>query len=227
MSESAHGSDGAPSSIQSDPFQPYDDDRRARQSRWRIVFGSLSLVVGVMGFCMQGMGTGMVVFGGQLSKSAGFDLPPPPAIVAGVTIAQFAVLVILGIALIAGATMLLRRNPAGRSMVLGWVVARLIMVVVGLALAVVTLKPTVDWQTEIVVTMREQMRRSPNVKPEQLPPIPEREAAEAQAIRGLAVASILFATWPFVMAIVLTRPFVRQEIESWRLEREGAPDRVV
>ena len=29
------------------------------------------------------------------------------------------------------------------------------------------------------------------------------------------------------MAIVLTRPFVRQEIESWRLEREGSPVRVV
>ena len=37
-----------------------------------------------------------------------------------------------------------------------------------------------------------------------------------QALRGVGVASIFFATWPFVMAIVLTRPFVKDEIESWR-----------
>lgn len=209
--------DESPSDVQSrDPYEPYGDDRKLRQARWRIVFGSLSLVVGVMGFCMQGIGTGAVLFGGKLSEAAGFAVPPPPPVVAWVTTAQFAVLVVLGVLLIAGAAMLLRRNPLGRTLVLGWAIARLVMVVVGIALGLLTMKPQVEWQTEIVVSMREQMSKDPNVPPERLPVIPERKAAETQLIRSLAVASLFFATWPFVMAIVLTRRHVREEVESWR-----------
>lgn len=198
------------------PFEPYPDDRRERQSRWRIVFASLSLVVGVMGFCMQGIGSAMVVFGDRASAAAGFTVPPAPPVVLWITVVQFAVLTVLGVMLIAGAAMLLRRDPRGRTLVLAWAVARLVMVVVGLGAAALTLKPQVEWQTEIVASVREQMRSQPGVREDQLPPIPDRAAAEAQALRGIGVASLFFATWPFVMAIVLTRPFVKDDIDSWR-----------
>lgn len=154
-----------------------------------------------------------------MSSAAGFTVPPPPSTVVWLTSVQFVILAVLGVMLIVGAAMLLRRNPLGRKLVLAWAIARLVMVVVGLGIAVVTLKPQVDWQTEMVASMREQMRKNPSIKEDQLPPIPERAAAESQALRGIGIASIFFATWPFVMAIVLTRPFVRREVESWSESR--------
>ena len=208
--------DARTSVSESSPYAPYPDDRSERQSRWRIVFGSLSLVVGVMGFCMQGIGAAMVVFGDRASAASGFTVPSAPPTVLWLTVVQFGLLTVLGVMLIVGAAMLLRRDPRGRALILSWVVARLLMVVLGLGAAVLTLKPQVEWQIEIVASVREQMRKDPAIREDQLPPIPDRAEAETQALRGIGIASIFFATWPFVMAIVLTRPFVKAEVDSWR-----------
>jgi hypothetical protein len=214
----SHAPDGmSPSSDREARWvDPAEDDRIARRARWRIVFGTLSLVVGVLGFCVQGSGSVMVAFGDVFWKMGGLEVPPPPPVVTWGTMLQFAVLAVLGVMLIVGSAMILRKNPKGRSVLLAWVVGRLVMVVVSIAFAVVTIKPQVDWQIEIVSAIREGRRQQPNVTPENLSPIPDRAAAEAQAIRTVAIFSLFFATWPFVMAIVLTRPHVKEEVESWR-----------
>lgn len=200
-------------------FEPGDSDRQERRARWRIVFCSLSLVVAVMGVLMQGIGAGMVLFGHRIWAATGFTLPEPPPIVAWTAIGQFVVLALLGVLLLVGSAMLLRRNPTGRKLVLGWVVARLVMAFVGIGIGVATIKPQVDWQIEIVAAVRESMRSQPGAREDQLPPIPERGQAEGAAMRSLGVATLFFVTWPFVMGIVLTRPFVKDEVEGWRRER--------
>lgn len=200
-------------------IEPGDSDRQERRARWRIVFCSLSLVVAVMGILMQGIGAAMVLFGHRFWSASGFTIPAPPPVVAWAAAGQFVVLAALGVVLLVGATMLLRRNPTGYKLVMGWAVARLVMAMIGIGIGLMTIKPQAEWQTEIIVSVREGMRAQPGVNESQLPPIPERGQAEAAAVRSLGVATLFFVTWPFVMAIVLTRPFVREEIGAWRRER--------
>jgi riboflavin transporter FmnP len=83
------------------------------------------------------MGAAMVMFGHRIWSAAGFKLPEPPPVLAWAAVGQFVVLAVLGVVLLVGATMLLRRNPSGRKLVLGWAVARLVMalIVIGIGLA--------------------------------------------------------------------------------------------
>jgi hypothetical protein len=202
-----------------DPFAPYPptagDDRAERQSRWLPVFGTISVVVGVLGTCMQGAGAGMAIASDRLLKLGGMDVSPAPKVVQYVGGVQAAVLMLLGITLAVGAIMMLRRNPLGAKLVLFWAVARLTMVVIGLGAALVTLNAQVDWQVTMSSEIRESLRKNPEIREDQLPPIADRAAIEKKAIWWLAGASLAFAIWPFVMSIVMTRENVRRDVASW------------
>lgn len=197
-----------------DPFAAYPDDLAARRSRWPVVFGAISLVIAVCGFCMQGVGAVGAVFNQQMMAMAGLEVSPPPRIVQVVGGAQASVLAILGIILVVGSVQLMRRRPAGARLVLAWAVARLVMVVVGLGLAVLTLKPQVEWQVAMTGEIRESLRAK-GMKEEQLPPLQDTAAVERQSILMLAIASGAFAIWPFTMALVLTGRRSRAEIAQW------------
>lgn len=196
------------------PFEAYPEDGSGRQS-WRLIFGGISLAIGVFGLCTQGL-MGVAVFANEWMMSRmGMETTPPPDILKWSAAAQAAVLVPLGIVLIAGSAMLLLRRPLGARLVLGWAVARLVMVVVGLVVAVVTIKPQAQWAVGIVADMRDSFRAK-GVKEEQLPPLIDQAKAESDGIRNIAIASIAFSIWPAAMILVLTRPEVRADIESWQ-----------
>jgi hypothetical protein len=200
--------------IPNDPFTPYVDDRAERISRWRIVFGSISLVVAVFGFCTQGALLSSLFANAWMMKRMGIDAPPPPDILVWTGGVQAIILVLLGILLTAGSAMLLARKPLGAKFVLAWAVSRLVMVFVGAAVAVVTIKPQAEWAVELTASMRESFRAQ-GFKEEQLPPLIDQAKAESDGIRNIAIFSVAFATWPFVMAIVLTRPKVKEDIARW------------
>ena len=201
------------------PFEAYPDDRAARQARWPIVFGSVSLAVGVFGFCMQGAGAAFTGFSQSFMKMGGMEVSPPPEVVRILGITQAIVLCALGIVLIAGSALLLSRKPLGATLVRVWVVLRLLMVVAGLIAGVLTIKPNVEWQITMTAEIRESLRKNPNVKEKDLPPIPERDAAEKKALWSILGVSLAFSAWPFAMAFVLSRPNVRADIEAWKAAR--------
>ena len=201
------------------PFEAYPDDRAARQARWPFVFGGVSLALGVFGFCMQGLGAAFAGFTDSLMKMGGMEVSPPPDVVRVVGITQAVILCALGIVLIAGSALLMNRNPLGATLVRVWVVLRLLMVVAGLVAGIVTIKPNVEWQITMTAEMRESLRKQPGFNEKNLPPIPERADAEQKALWSLLGASVAFSVWPFVMAIVMTRPNVRADIDAWRAAR--------
>lgn len=201
------------------PYEAYPDDRAARQARWPFVFGAVSLAVGVFGFCMQGAGAAFTGFSQSFMKMGGMDVSPPPDVVRILGLTQAIILCALGIVLIAGAAMLMNRNPLGALLVRVWVVLRLLMVVAGLIAGVLTIKPNVEWQITMTAEIRESLRKNPNIKEKDLPPIPEREDAEKKALWSIIGASLAFSAWPFAMAIVLSRPNVRADIDAWKAAR--------
>ena len=207
------------SAATSDPFAPYAetaraDDLRERRSRWRVVFPIISLAIGVFGMCFQGLFALQIVFWDAIMSSAGMVLTPPPDIIKTVTTAQIALTIPLGIVLVAGSAMLLLRKPLGAKLVMFWAVARLFLVVAGLVTAVITIKPQVEWGVTLAAEMRDEMRKK-GVKEDDLPPLPDEAKAQSDGIRNMAIVSMA-TTWPFVMAIVLTRRHVREEVASWK-----------
>ena len=203
------------------PFEPYADDRAARRSSWPMIFGVISLVVGVLGTCVQGFGAAMSIASDKLMKMGGMDITPAPKSVQYIGGAQSVILVLLGIVLIVGSTLLILRRPLGATLVRFWAFARLVMVVLGLGAAVLTLKDQVAWQVTMNGEIRESLRKN-GVKEEQLPPIQDSDAIGRQALWGVAGASVAFAVWPFVMAIVLTNRRNREDIASWASAQRSA-----
>jgi hypothetical protein len=207
---------GQTQSSAADPYAAYPDDRAARQSRWPVIFGVLSAVYGLFGMCLQGFGAIGSLFSEQLVKMSGFEMPPMPAAMKWAGFAQASVLFVLGIVLIVGSLMLTQRKALGAKLVGVWAVARLVMVVAGLGLGLATLRPNVDYQIESAALMREQMQARPDIPANAIPPIPDREDAEASAIRMLVVFTLVFSVWPIAMLFVLTRGHVRADVESWK-----------
>lgn len=207
--------DTNPSSPPTSPYEAYPDERSAQTVRWPYVFGGICLAYGVLGMCVQSMFL-VGVFANEWTMSmAGFKISPPPDAVRWAGGVQAIVLVLMGIMLIAGATMLLLRKPMGVTLVKAWAVSRLVMVVIGVVLAVATLKPQSEWAVTMTGEMREQ-RRARGVAEAQLPPIIDQEKAEKDGLRNLAIVSLGFAVWPFVMAIAMTRPRVKGDVAAWR-----------
>lgn len=201
-----------------DPYAPYPDDREARRARWRTVFPVISIALGVIGSCVQLGMAGQIVFWDWAVQQAEMDLPSPPDAARTVAMVQAVALVVLGAMLVAGSAMLLLRKPLGRTLVLAWSVCRLLVVVGGLAVGLATMEAQVSWGVELDAARRE-VWIAQGAKASDLPPVPTREEIEASSIRLLAVITVATSTWPFVMAIVLTRRHVREEVEGWRTAR--------
>lgn len=196
------------------PFEAYPDDRAVRVSRWPFMFGAISLVLGVFGFCMQGVGALYTLSPGTIMKMAGMDVSAPPDSMRTLVVAQAVILCSLGVLLIAGAALLMKRNPLGPKLVMAWAVARLVMVVAGLVLGVLFMKPQAAYAVTLTAEIRDSLRKQ-GIKEDKLPPLASQEEAESALLRNLAIASIAFSIWPFVMAIVLTRPHVKADVEAW------------
>jgi hypothetical protein len=198
-----------------DPFTPYPDAGDTRYQSWPFIFGALSLVVAVFGMCMQALLAVFIFFFSLvIPYLAGIEASPPPDIVVWVGVVQSIIPCLLGILLGVGATMLLLRKPLGAKLVLAWAVARLVMVVVGIGLAVLTIKPQSEWAVTLASEIRESMR-SKGLKEDQLPPLVDEKKAQADGMRKIAILSVAFSVWPFVMAWVLTRPRSKADVASW------------
>jgi len=181
---------------------------------WPLIFGGISLAIGVFGMCMQGL-MGVSMFANEwMMGRMGMRTTPPPEIMKWSAGIQAAIMVPLGILLVAGAAMLLMRRPLGAKLVLWWAVARLVMVFAGLVLGIATIKPQAEWSVTLVAEMRDSLRGQ-GMKEDQLPPLIDQAEAESDGVRNIAIFSIAFAVWPAAMILLLTREKARRDIASW------------
>jgi hypothetical protein len=201
---------------QPDPFAAYPDEGGRRRSNWPLIFGGISLVVGVFGLCMQSLMLFSVFFNSVMMGAMGMETTPPPEVVKWAAGVQSIIMLPLGIVLIAGSAMLMLRKPLGAKLVRIWAVGRLAMVVIGLVVGIAIMRPQAQWSVTLTAEMRDELRKK-GMKEEQLPPLLDEEKAMSDGIRNVAIFSIAFAIWPFAMAWVLSRPNSKADIESWRL----------
>ncbi len=217
--ETTDAPNAIPPTAQPDPFAAYPDEGAARRPAWPLIFGGLSLVIGVFGMCLQSLMLFSMFFNSMMMGMAGMETTPPPAILKWAGGAQSAIMLPLGILLIVGAAMLLLRKPLGAKLIRIWVVARLAMVVVGLVVGIAVMRPHAQWSVTLTAELRDEFRKK-EMKEEQLPPLLDEEKAMGDGIRKVAIFSVAFAVWPFVMAWVLSRPRSKADIEAWSLPQQ-------
>ena len=152
---------------------------------------------------------------------AGMEVSPPPAIIAWTGGIQAALNSVLGVVLIMGAWMLITRQPKGVRLVRMWVIARLVTVCIGFAAGVLTINANVEWQVTLQGEIRESLRKMPQMKEEQLPPLVDQESARKQAIWTIGGMTAAFAVWPLVMGYVLSRGRVKNDVAAWEAARSA------
>lgn len=186
-----------------------------RLSRWRVVFPTISLVIGMIGIGVYVGFAAQVLFPEFRERQLGFALPRAPDLIRNWVVLQSTLLVLLGAMLVAGSALLLRRHPFGARLCLAWSAVRLMLVAANIAIGVAAFDHQVAWSGELARAVREGMVRN-GADEATLAPLPSDEANRSRLRRWLVVMSFASATWPCVMAIVLTRRHVRDEVDAWR-----------
>lgn len=198
-----------------DPYAPYPTtNSNEPPMRWNIVFGVVSLAVGVLGMCMQAMVVGSLAIK-QILGLFGMEVSSPPALMVWAGGFQAVINTALGVLLIVGSWKLIMRKPAGVRLVRTWVVARLVTVCIGFAATLITIKPQVEWSVTLQGEIREALRKNPQIKEKDLPPLIDQEAAQKQALWSIGIFTAAFAVWPLVMGYVLSRSRVKTDVEAW------------
>jgi hypothetical protein len=203
------------SSPTDETLEPPSDEADPRLGRWRVVFPTISVVIGMIGIGVHLGFAAQMLFPEVRERQFGFDLPDPPEIVRNWVVLQSVLLVLIGAMLVAGSALLLRRNPLGARLALAWSVVRLVLVAANIAVGAAAYERQVAWSKDLAKAMRDG-RLEQGVEESALQPLPTDEATRNAFSRQLVVISIASATWPCVMAIVLTRRHVREEVRGWR-----------
>ena len=183
-------------------------------TRWHIVVGVLGLVYGAAGVLLHLGSIVMSFFSKQFFKMAGLGEIETPRMMVITALIQSSILLVLGGFLIVGSAMILARRPLGATLLRFWAGARIAMVVVGIGLGILTLKPQLEFQSQIIEAQKE-LVRDRGGDPSKIPS-PDPKSQEMQARIMMAVFSVVLVAFPLFVGILLTSRRKKAEIEAWR-----------
>ena len=198
---------------QTPPFEPVITNQ-PEPTRWHLIVGVIGLVYAILGTCAYSFFGLGIALNNWVVSLMGIKNPPamPNAVYAAFTsVAGLA----LGILLIVGSVKLIRRQASCAKVLMTWVIARLLLVVIGLVGGFMTLQAQVDYGQqwdEAVRTMIEERQAGAS---KQMPPF-NRERQELMARWSTIGISVIVTAFPLFMGILLTNPRKKEEIESWR-----------
>lgn len=182
-------------------------------TRWHIVVGVLGLVYGAAGVLLHLGSIVMSFFSKQFFKMAGLGEIETPRLMVITALIQSSILLVLGCFLIVGSAMILARRPLGASLLRFWAGARIAMVVVGIGLGILTLKPQLEFQTRIFEAQKE-LVRDRGGDPNKIP-TPDPKSQEMQARIMMGVFSVVLVAFPLFVGILLTNRRKKADIEAW------------
>jgi hypothetical protein len=178
-------------------------------SRWYMIVGVIGAIYGFAGLLFHSCAIFNAAFPAAISGMFGQKTVPMPSAIRFTNLAQSLILFGAGLMLAIGSIMLARRQPRGAALMKGWVVIRLIMLVVGLVLGFVFLQATVDFQMANMEAQREGA-------PANAPGMPSREMMETIFRYFLGGFTVLAAAFPLFVGILLSSRKKKDEIESWK-----------
>jgi hypothetical protein len=181
-------------------------------TKWPTVIGVISLIYACGGL-LCGIGYGISSFFMEaLMRMGGMDIATPAIIkVTGLILSLC--MMALGILMIAGAVATLRRRRSGPKLLRTWAVLRIILLLLGIAVTVLSAPAQIQLQREIQEAQADMMRESGRTDPIE-------EKTDEEIWRGLIVQvgimTGVMAVYPFFLGLYLSRRKIMAEVEQWR-----------
>ena len=134
--------------IESEPLDSVDE------TRWPKVIGTVSII-----YALVGLTCGFIVVGSPwltefVTRLGGIEMTFPPLLKILAVVSGF-IMFILGLMLFFGGIRLVRRKPAGVSLIKKWVIARIVFLMIGFASTVLTAPTQVDFQRQVLDDLRQ------------------------------------------------------------------------
>ncbi len=204
MSEQGLESQDSPP-IESEPLD------LAQETGWPKVIGTLSIIYALVGLSCSLFVVGspwLTEFGTRFS---GIEMTFPQllkimAIVSGL------IMFILGLMLFFGGIRLLRRKPAGVSLIKKWVIARFVFLLIGFTTTVLTAPAQVDFQRQALDATNEAMVKGN--RPDLVKDFDEEQTWRLLMIQASVITSII-AIYPLFLGFYLSRRKISDEVKTW------------
>jgi hypothetical protein len=181
------------------------------RTRWPTVIGVISLIYGILGMTCATLQVGWLgamdvipeMWRGGITMPLGLRLA---------FIGLVLPVMVLGIMLITGAVGLLRRKRSSVGLLKKWAILRIVMIVIGLVVTIVTAPAQIEMQRQAYdfqVRMLAEANRS-------APPPRSEQQMWFWLIAQTGVASVIIACYPLFVGFFLSRRKINDEVAEWR-----------
>ncbi len=189
----------------------YDEDV-IPQTKWPKVIGVISLLYAIIGMtCQVVWGAWMWVGVWLQQKFSNIDVNMP-ALVKYPAFVMMVLAFILGWILLIGSINLLRRKRKGVAQLKVWVVLRLLLLLLGLAVTVLTFPINMEFQRDLMDKQIAQAKRQgqPTGMMENM-----RDKMDTVGMASTAGITVVIAIYPLFLGVYISRKKVTEEIHYW------------
>ena len=192
---------GAPDTEPQDPAY-------AEAAAWPKVLGIAGIVYAALAFCLNGFGSVGLLLNERLQKLGGIDPVPVPPELRMSGLLSVACGVLLSLLLLAGGISLVRRRPAGVTL-MGWWAGLAVVTTVVFAVWSVRLQPiSDDMQARILAEQKRVMEKAGQKIP------PWMDGGTANKVIQYSVMGIPLI-FPLITAFILTSEKRRAQVRTW------------
>lgn len=198
--------------ISTPPVEPAAPVDEAPRTRWPTVFGVISIIYAIIGLScatLQGAWLGAMDFIPEIFRG-GVSMP------LGVRLAFLGLLApvfVLGIMLLSGGIGLVRRRRSSIGLLKKWVIGRIVMLIIGAVVYVMTAPAQIEIQKQSYQFMAKMMEENGQKAP---PPLPSDDQIWHRLLIQTGIVSVLIAVYPFVLGMYLSGKKVTAEVAEWR-----------
>ncbi|MBL9148518.1 MAG: hypothetical protein JNM94_07470 [Phycisphaerae bacterium] len=183
--------------------------------RWHLIVGILGLLYGLFGLFAHTLMISSVFFFGAMMRMSGMGDISMPTPLKLATVASSGILLVLGVILVVGSVLVLRRRPLGATLMKLWAGARVVMVLVGVAVGFLMMPKQIDFQMEMVAAQRSMLRER-NVPEDRLPP-EDREFEQKKVMWSTLGFGVVALAFPLFVGVLFTNRRKLDDVESWKL----------
>lgn len=189
----------------------------ASASVWPAWFGGFAIGISALMLLGTCCGTIGIFATPMLGRMGGMDFPPMPNEMKVIFIIDMIISLILGIMMLMGGIGLIRRRAKGRTMLVRYAVARLVVAIPLLIGGWYALKPSGVWNADM---MRAQIAFMQKTNPKaQIPASMEEQSRNTEPTmlqKGMTFGgAALGLVFPIIILLFLTRPEYKDEASRW------------
>jgi hypothetical protein len=160
---------------------------------------------------------GGTIFQSWLLSLSGMKAPAMPPVLVWTTAAQSVILAALGILLVVAGVRLFQRRRSSRTLLASWAIARIVMLVIGALIGVLTLPTQLDYQVAMNESVRDMLRDQGKSQAEIDATAPVVRAEDLSGRQRLVTVGMTLplAAFPIFIGLLATSRKKRAEFDSF------------